>query len=235
MTSKSYILAPSILAADFTQLGNQITEVEKAGADWIHIDVMDGHFVPNISMGPFIVEHCRKITELPLDVHLMIEKPEQYISEFADAGANSLTIHMEADRHLDRTLREIRRLGCQPGLAINPATPLAPLSEVIELLDLVLIMTVNPGYGGQSFLNKMPRKIMRARKMLHDTGSTARLEVDGGISENTVSLARAAGADTFVAGNALFNHPQGVQAGVEALLDLLQVPAEDQELKEFMP
>ncbi len=235
MALKSYILAPSILAADFTQLGKQIAIVEEAGADWIHIDVMDGHFVPNISMGPFIVEHCRRITDLPLDVHLMIEKPERYISQFADAGANNITIHMEADRHLDRTLREIRRLGCQPGLAINPATSLEPVSEVIELLDLLLIMTVNPGYGGQNFLNKMPRKIMRARKMLHDTGSAARLEVDGGISATTLSLARAAGADTFVAGNALFNHPRGVQAGVDALLDLLQVPEENQDLKKFMP
>ncbi len=234
MTSKTYILAPSILAANFSKLGNQISEAEKAGADWIHIDVMDGHFVPNISMGPFIVEHCRKITNFPLDVHLMIEKPERYIGAFADAGATGLTVHMEADHHLDRTLREIRRLGCQPGLALNPATPVGALSEVIELLDLILLMTVNPGYGGQSFLQKMPRKIMRTRKLIHENGSTARLEVDGGISAATLSLARAAGADTFVAGNAIFKHPQGINAGMNALLDLIQVQSENQDLKEFM-
>jgi ribulose-phosphate 3-epimerase len=172
-------LAPSILTADFARLGEQIGAAEQAGVEYIHVDVMDGHFVPNITMGPLLVEALRRITRLPLDVHLMIERPEQYVRDFARAGADILTVHQEACPHLHRTLQQIRAEGCRAGVALNPATPLVMVEEVLEEADLFLIMTVNPGFGSQAFIERSLDKITRMRRLLDDRGAQAELEVDG--------------------------------------------------------
>ncbi len=213
----SPVIAPSILSADFRSLGADIAACEAAGADWIHVDVMDGHFVPNITLGPVIVEACRKATSLPLDVHLMIEKPEKMLAAFAKAGADRLTVHVETCPHLHRTLQQIRDLGVKPGVTLNPSTPAVALKEVLHMVDLVLVMTVNPGFGGQSFIESQLAKITEIRSMLDAVNPNAWLEVDGGISERTLPEARSAGANAFVAGNAVFNHPKGIAAGVQAL------------------
>lgn len=214
---EKFVIAPSILSADFLRLGEQIGECEQAGADWIHVDVMDGHFVPNLTMGAVIVEACRRATSLPLDVHLMIEKPERHLEAFAKAGANILTVHVETCPHLHHTLQQIKSLGCQAGVTLNPGTPASAIQPVLHLADLVLAMCVNPGFAGQSFLPEALPKIAEIRRMLDEIGSPAWLEVDGGISEQTLPEVRKAGANAFVAANAIFKHPRGIAAGIRAL------------------
>ena len=197
-------IAPSILSADFSRLGEEIRAIEKAGADYVHIDVMDGHFVPNITIGPLIVEAARRVTALPLDVHLMIENPDSYIPDFAAAGADIIVVHAEAVNHLHRTVQLIKSLGKQAGVALNPATPLYCLEYVLDDLDLVLLMTVNPGFGGQSFIDACLPKVHSMRAMLDRRGSEAELEVDGGVKVSNIAQVSHAGADVFVAGSAVF-------------------------------
>ena len=203
-------IAPSILSADFTRLGEQVAEAEAAGADYIHIDVMDGHFVPNITVGPLVVEAVRRTTRLPLDVHLMIEAPERYIARFAEAGADILTVHVEACPHLHRVVQQIKGLGVKAGVSLNPATPLGSLEEILGGVDLVLVMTVNPGFGGQEFIAGMLSKIRRLRRMLDERGLKCELEVDGGINAETAPEVVAAGANVLVAGQAIFGAEEGV-------------------------
>jgi len=198
-------VAPSVLAADLAKLTDEIGAAEAGGADWIHVDIMDGHFVPNLTFGPGLVAALRRITDLPLDVHLMVERPEWYIAPFADAGASVFTFHPETTAHVQRHLEQVRACGMLAGLALNPGTPLGYAEEVIDDVDLILIMTVNPGFGGQQYLPSSTRKIARTRGLLDAAGSRARLEVDGGISRMTIHQVRNAGADTFVAGSAIFN------------------------------
>ena len=197
-------IAPSILSADFARLADEIAMCEAGGADWIHIDVMDGHFVPNLTFGAKVIETVRKLTELPLDVHLMVLEPEKYFDSFARAGASTMTIHVEAAPHLHRQLMRIKELGCDAGAVVNPATPVEALADVIADLDLLLIMSVNPGFSAQSFIPSSLRKVARARELLDHARSSARLEVDGGIGRDTIKDVWRAGADTFVAGNAIF-------------------------------
>ena len=197
-------IAPSILSADFARLGDEIAMVTEAGADWIHIDVMDGQFVPNLTFGAKVIETVRRLTDLPLDVHLMVVEPEKYLEEFADAGASVLTIHPEVSPHLHRQLMRIKELGCLAGASLNPSTPLEAVQEVAGDLDLLLIMSVNPGFGGQKFIPASIDKIRRARTLLDRAESDAALEVDGGITRETIAQVWHAGADTFVAGNAIF-------------------------------
>ncbi len=208
MKGKRVKLAPSILSADFGRLGEQVAEVAKAGADYIHVDVMDGHFVPNITIGAQVVASLRSWTNLPLDVHLMIERPENHISQFAEAGAGIITVHVEVGQHLHRLVETIKGLGIRAGVALNPATPLSSVDEVLPLLDLVLVMTVNPGFGGQAFIGSMMDKIARLREMLDDRQAKAELEVDGGIAASIAPKVAQAGAEVLVAGAAIFNSRQ---------------------------
>lgn len=213
----SPIISASILAANFAHLEADIRQAEQAGVDWIHIDVMDGHFVPNITMGPLVVEACRKITALPLDVHLMIENPDQHIEAFASAGANRITAHIEGNPNIHRTLQKIRALNCLPGIAINPGTPAWSLREVVHMVDLILVMTVNPGYGGQAFLPETVEKINEIRQMLAGKSIHPLIQVDGGITPRTLPLTYAAGARVFIAGNSIFKHGDGIAAAIRAL------------------
>ncbi|MCK5340104.1 MAG: ribulose-phosphate 3-epimerase, partial [Desulfobulbaceae bacterium] len=195
---------PSILSADFARLGDEISEVARAGADCIHIDVMDGHFVPNITIGPLVVDAVRKITDLPLDVHLMIENADQYLEDFADAGADWITVHVEACRHLHRTIQRIKELGKKAGAVLNPATPLDTLDYVLEDVDLVMLMTVNPGFGGQSFITSGIEKVRQLKEMIDRKGLSVGIEIDGGVSPETIGPIAKAGANIFVAGSAIF-------------------------------
>jgi len=197
-------IAPSILSADFSKLGEEVREVEACGADLIHCDVMDGHFVPNITIGPMVIKALSKVTKLPLDVHLMIEKPERYIKEFIEAGSKMLTIHVEATTYLQRHIQHIKEQGVKAGVSLNPSTPLDALDYILSEVDFVLIMTVNPGFGGQKFLRSMLPKIKQLRKMINEKGLSAEIEVDGGIGVENIKDASQAGADIFVAGNAIF-------------------------------
>ena len=198
------IIAPSILSADFSVLGEEIAAVEAAGADWIHIDVMDGHYVPNITMGPGVVKSLRKMTVLPFDVHLMIENPEQYIQPFAEAGSDRITVHMEASIHLHRTVSQIKELGLKAGVSLNPATPLSFVESILTDIDLLLIMTVNPGFGGQQFIQTMLSKIRQARELIDRFAPAVLLEVDGGVTLTNLPAILKAGADVFVAGASIF-------------------------------
>ena len=197
-------IAPSILSADFTRLGEEIKAVEKAGADYIHIDVMDGHFVPNITIGPMIVKAARQVTKLPLDVHLMILHPDQFIDDFVKAGADLITVHAEAIDHLHRSIQYIRKVGGKSAVSLNPATPLQMIEYILEDLDMVLLMTVNPGFEGQAFIHEVIPKIERLREMIDKRGLNIEIEVDGGIGPDNIHLASSAGADVFVAGSAIF-------------------------------
>ncbi len=210
-------LAPSILAADFTRLGEQVKQADAAGADYIHVDVMDGHFVPNITMGPLVVAAIRPVTRLPLDVHLMIESPEKYVADFAQAGADNITVHQEACAHLHRVVEQIKEAGKRAGVAINPATPIETLEEILPFVDLVLVMTVNPGFGNQSFIETMPQKITVMRKMIDDRGLSAELEVDGGINAETAPIVVDAGARVLVAGTAVFRSRASIDDAMKNL------------------
>ena len=198
------IIAPSILSADFARLDHEIEALEKGGADWVHVDVMDGHFVPNITIGPLVVASVRKITRLPLDVHLMVEDPDKYIEPFAKAGADILTVHIEASTHIHRTIQFIKAQGCKAGVSLNPATPLSTLDYILSEADMVLLMSVNPGFGGQKFITGVLPKIKRLWELIRERGVKVEIEVDGGININTITEVSAAGANIFVAGNAVF-------------------------------
>ena len=198
------LIAPSILSADFTKLGEEIKAVEAAGADWIHADVMDGHFVPNITIGPLIVEAVKRVTDLPIDVHLMIENPDNYIAAFAAAGATYISVQIETCIHLNRTIQLIKDSGAQAGVVLNPSTPVASLESIIEYVDYVLIMSVNPGFGGQAFIPNSIDKIKALRQQIQDRGLNVLIEVDGGVNEKTIAAVAAAGTGVFVAGSAIF-------------------------------
>ncbi len=216
-----YIISTSILSADFARLGEEIAAVESAGADWIHVDVMDGHFVPNITMGPFIVATCRRITKLPLDVHLMIENPERYLEVFAKSGATGLTVHVETCPDLSETLKQIKALGCRAGVVLNPETPVSAIQSVLPEADLVLVLSVHPGYSGQEFIPATIDKVAEIRLKLDALRSSAWLEVDGGIDVETLPKMKAAGATAFVAATAIFKDPEGPAAGVRSLRDVI--------------
>lgn len=215
-------IAPSILAADFTRLGEQVQQAEAAGGDLIHIDVMDGRFVPNITMGPLVVEAVRRVTSLPLDVHLMIVEPERYVEVFAQAGANRINVHIEASPNLHRTLQMIQQAGCQTGVAINPHTPATAISEVMHMLDAVLVMTVNPGFGGQTFLRETLPKIRQLRAMIAASGRQIDLVLDGGMNTETVKMGVEAGADVFVVGSEIFSSAHSVDEGMKRLRAALE-------------
>ncbi|EKN64107.1 ribulose-phosphate 3-epimerase [Neobacillus bataviensis LMG 21833] len=200
-------IAPSILSADFSKLGEEIIAVEKGGADYIHIDVMDGHFVPNITIGPLIVEAIRPITKLPLDVHLMIENPDQYFEAFAKAGADYITVHVEACRHLHRTIQNIKSFGIKAGVVLNPATPVETIQHVIGDIDMVLLMSVNPGFGGQKFIPEVLPKIRKVKDMADQKGFAIEIEIDGGVNPETAKQCIDAGANVLVAGSAIYNQP----------------------------
>jgi ribulose-phosphate 3-epimerase len=201
------MIAPSILSADFARLGEEIKAVEKAGADWIHVDVMDGHFVPNITIGPLVVKAARQSTPLPLDVHLMIENPDRYIKDFVDAGADLVAVQVETCPHLHRTVQLIRECGARPGVVLNPTTPLASVEWILEDVDFVMLMSVNPGFGGQKFIASTLDKIRQLRTMIDQRGLSTLIEIDGGVNAKTIGDIAAAGADVFVAGSAIYGAP----------------------------
>ncbi|NWF49113.1 MAG: ribulose-phosphate 3-epimerase [Ignavibacteriaceae bacterium] len=215
------ILAPSILSADFSNLSQQIRLTEMAGADWIHCDVMDGQFVPNLTFGPVVVEAARKVTRLPIDVHLMIKNPDNLIEEFFKAGADFISVHFEEVVHLNRTVKRIKDFGIKAGVAINPSTPVSSLENIAEYIDLLLIMTVNPGFGGQSFISNSFKKITEAAELRKKLNANFLIEVDGGINKETISRVRDAGCDVFVAGSAIF-HSENIPAETAALKNLIK-------------
>ena len=214
------IIAPSILSADFSRLGEEMNAVVAAGADWIHLDVMDGHFVPNITIGPPVIQSLRKLTNLHFDVHLMITQPERYLEDFAKAGADTISVHAEVSPHLHRTLTEIRRLGCQAGVVLNPSTPPEDIEYVLEEVDMVLLMTVNPGFGGQKFISAMIPKLIRLREAIDRLNQPITIEVDGGVNLDTIKTLAQAGADIFVAGSAILAKAD-YQATITAMRDLI--------------
>jgi len=216
------LVVPSILSADFGRLGEQVAEAQAGGADRLQIDVMDGRFVPNITVGPLVVEAVRRATSLPLEAHLMIVEPERYVADFAQAGADLIIVHQEVSPHLHRTIEQIKRLGKRAGVAINPATPLADLQEILNDVDLVLCMTVDPGFGGQQFIASVLSKIARLRAMMEQHGAHCDLEVDGGIHSETASQVVKAGANVLVAGSAVFGDPNGVAAGIKRLRQAIE-------------
>ena len=217
MTHKLIKIAPSILAADFGRLADQVAQAQEAGADLIHIDVMDGRFVPNITMGPAIVEAVAKVATIPLDVHLMIVEPEKFVRRFADSGADSISVHIEACPHLHRVLEQIEAAGCRAGVALNPHTPAATLGDVLDNIELINVMTVNPGFGGQTFIKGMIRKLQQLRAMADNSDKDIEIEVDGGINIDTIAAVIAAGATIAIAGTCIFQHERGIAAGIEAL------------------
>ncbi|WP_141431229.1 ribulose-phosphate 3-epimerase [Bacillus sp. 03113] len=208
-------IAPSILSADFSKLGEEIKDVEIGGADYIHVDVMDGHFVPNITIGPLIVDAIRPVTKLPLDVHLMIENPDQYIEAFAKSGADYITVHVEACPHLHRTIHLIKSYGVKAGVVLNPATPVESIQHIIEDIDMVLLMTVNPGFGGQSFITSVLPKIVKVKEMVQERGLSVEIEVDGGVNKETAKACIKAGATVLVAGSAIYNEKDRQKAIAE--------------------
>lgn len=214
-------IAPSILAANFSKLAEEIKDVEKGGADYIHIDVMDGHFVPNITMGPLVVEAIRPVTKLPLDVHLMIQNPDQYIEAFAKAGADYITVHVEACTHLHRTIQLIRSFGVKAGVVLNPATHVETIQHILEDIDMILLMTVNPGFGGQSFIHTVIPKIQKVKNMIDRKGLNIEIEVDGGINTETAKLCYDAGANVLVAGSAIYQH-EDRKAAIQAIKSQLE-------------
>ena len=217
MADRAVKIAPSILSADFSRLGEQIDEAVAGGADYIHMDIMDGHFVPALTFGPMVVKAVRRWTDITLDIHMMVEEPELYIDELAEAGADSLTVHAEATTHLYRVVQQIKDAGMRAGVALNPATPLSTITEVLHDLDLLLIMSVNPGFGGQPFIPASVDKIERARKVLDDAGLATELEVDGGIGPDTAGSVAAAGAQVLVAGSAVYGNPTGIAAAITGI------------------
>jgi ribulose-phosphate 3-epimerase len=200
-------IAPSILSADFSKLGDEIKSVEEAGADWIHVDVMDGHFVPNITIGPLVVEAARRVTSLPIDVHLMIENPDRYIKDFAKAGADLISVQVEACVHLNRTIQMIKESGLRAGAVLNPSTPLSSIEWIMEDVDFIMIMSVNPGFGGQDFIPNSLDKVGALRRIIRDRGLATLIEIDGGVNEKTIKNLSDAGVDVFVAGSAIFKSP----------------------------
>ncbi|KAA5603064.1 ribulose-phosphate 3-epimerase [Blastochloris sulfoviridis] len=225
----SIVIAPSILSADFARLGEEVHAVLAGGADWIHFDVMDGHYVPNLTIGPPVLASLRKVTTAPIDVHLMVEPVDLLVEMFAAAGANLISFHPEASRHVDRTIELIRSKGCQAGLVLNPATPLSVLDWVLPKLDLVLLMTVNPGFGGQAFIEAMIPKVAATRRLIDESGRDIRLEIDGGVSAKNIGRIAKAGADTFVAGSAIFgsgDYAATIKAMRDEVAAAFQVAAE---------
>lgn len=218
-----YLLAPSIIASDFAHISDEVAAVEAAGADWIHVDVMDGHFVPDITVGPLFVTSLKHVASIPLDVHLMISEPEKYIPAFAAAGAGNITVHVETCPDLPPVIQKIKSLGCTAGVTLKPATPVSAIASVLPLVDLVLVMTVVPGFSGQKFMPETLGKVEEIRNKLNALRSNAHLEVDGGINIETLPLAKKAGANVFVTGNAAFKHPQGSRAGVRALKEIARM------------
>jgi ribulose-phosphate 3-epimerase len=216
------LIAPSILSADFGRLAEDVRAAEEAGADWIHVDVMDGRFVPNITIGPLVARAVRRATELPLDVHLMIVEPERYLADFAEAGADRITVHQETCPHLHRTLQQIRELGALPGVALNPSTPVESIGDVLGDLELVLVMTVNPGFGGQAYIPNSTEKVRRMRALLDSAGrEDVLIQVDGGVDPRTAPIVTEAGAEVLVAGSAVFGHEGGAEAGLRSLREAL--------------
>lgn len=222
MVIKNFKLAPSILSADFSRLGEEVREVSAAGADYIHLDVMDGRYVPNITFGPVVIESIRPYTNLPLDTHLMISEPERYIEDFSKAGSDILTVHAEASTHLHRTICQIKETGCLAGVAINPTTALSTIENALPYVDLVLILTVNPGFGGQTLIPEVLAKVRDLKSLINEKGYSTQIEVDGGINANTASQVVQSGADILVAGSAIFNKTESIALAVERLRNSVQ-------------
>ena len=223
MMVKNYVIRPAILSADFLNLGDALAESAAAGADWFHLDIMDGHFVPNIALGPGFVEACRRGTDLPLDIHLMIENPERYLEAFSEAGASAISVHYEVCPEVRNTLSMIRNMGLNTGIAISPGTAVDEIKDILDLVDLVLVMTVHPGFAGQSFIESSIEKVRRARSLIDAAGLNTHIQVDGGINSKTAPACADAGADYFVAASAIFQYPKGITAGLHELQSSLGI------------